>query len=84
MISGDDNTHIFHKFVSHRKNLNTIWKIDDDSSNLVEGVEAIAKAGIQHFESLFEEEVDLHLPKIVQSASFFPSFVFEEDNCEVM
>ena len=62
MIYGDDNTPFFHKFAAHRKNLNTIWKIHDDSSNLVEGVEAIAEVGIQHFEELFKEEADLHLP----------------------
>ena len=84
MICGDENAPFFHTFTAHTKNLNTIWKINDDSSNLVEGVEAIAEAGIQHFEFLFKEEADLHLPKIVQSAGFFPSFVFEAYNCELM
>ena len=55
MIYGDDNTHFFHKFAAHRKNLNSIWKINDDSGNLVEGSEAIAEAGIHHFEFLFKE-----------------------------
>ena len=43
LICGDDNTPFFHKFAAHRKNLNTIWKIHDDSGNLIEGVEAIAR-----------------------------------------
>ena len=80
MICGDDNTPFFHKFVAHRKNINTIWKIQDYSGNLVEG----AEAGIQHFEFLFKEEANLHLPEIVHSAGFFPSSVSEEDNCELM
>ena len=84
LICGDENAPFFHKFAAHRKNLNTIWKIHDDSSNLVEGVEAIAEAEIQHFEFLFKEEADLHLPEIVQSAGFFPSSVSEVDNCELM
>ena len=46
LLRGDENTHFFHKFSAHRKNLNTIWKIHDDSGDLVEGVEAIAEAGI--------------------------------------
>ena len=65
MICGDDNTPFFHKFAAHRKNLNSIWKINDDSGNPVEGSKAIAEARIHHFESMFKEEVDLHLPEIV-------------------
>ena len=75
LVCGDDNTPFFHKSLAHRKNINSIWKIYDDSSNLVEGSEAIAKAGIQHFETLFKEEDDLHLHEIVLSAGFFPSSV---------
>ena len=50
----------------------------------MEESEAIAEAGIQHFESLFKEEVDLHLPEIVHSAGYFPSSVSEDDNVELM
>ena len=81
---GDDNTPFFHKFAAHRKCRNSIWKLYDDSRNLVEESEAIAEAGIQHFESLFKEEVDLHLPEIVLSAGYFPSSVSEDENDELM
>ena len=50
----------------------------------MEGCEAIAEVGIQHFESLFKEEADLHLPEIVQSAGHFPSSVSEDENAELM
>ena len=33
---------------------------------------------------MFREEAELHLPEIVQSAGFFPSYVFEDDNSELM
>ena len=65
LICGDENTPFFHKYAAHRKCRNSIWKLHDDSGNLVEGSEAIAEAGIHHFESLFKEENDLHLPEIV-------------------
>jgi len=81
---GDDNTPFFHKFAAHRKCRNSIWKLFDDSGNLVEGSEAIAEAGIQHFKSLFKEEDDLHLPEIVHSAGHFPSSVSEDENVELM
>ena len=50
----------------------------------MEGSETIAEAGIQHFEILFKEEADLHLPKIVQSSGHFPSSVSEDENAELM
>ena len=53
LLCGDDNTPFFRKYATHRKNINSIWKIKDDSGNLVEGSEAIVEVGIQHFESLF-------------------------------
>ena len=35
-------THLFfHKFANQRKNLNSIWKIEDDRGNMVEGFEDI-------------------------------------------
>ena len=46
LLFGNDNMPYFHKFVAHRKNINTIWKIHDDSGKLVEGAEAIAEAEI--------------------------------------
>ena len=52
LLCGDDNTPFFHKYATHRKNINSIWKIKDDSGNLVEGFEAIVESRIQHFESL--------------------------------
>ena len=84
LICGDDNTPFFHKFAAHRKNINSIWNIHDDSGVLVEGTENIAGARIKHFEQLFKEEDDLHLPEIVQSAGFFPSSIIVEDNIELM
>ena len=50
----------------------------------MEGSEAIAEARIQHFEIIFKEEVDLHLPEIVHSAGHFPSSVSEDENAELM
>ena len=76
--------HFSTKFAAHRKSINSIWKIHDDSGLLVEGDENIAGARIKHFEHLFKEEDDLHLPEIVQSASFIPSSVTEEDNIQLM
>ena len=61
ILCGDDNTPFFHKYANHRKNVNSIWNIRDDGGNLVEGFEAIVRARVQHFETLFQDDKNLHL-----------------------
>ena len=62
LLCGDDNTPFFHKFANHSKNINSIWKIADDGGNLVEGFDSIVGVGVHHFETLFQEDKNLHLP----------------------
>ena len=61
ILCGDDNTPFFHKYANHRKNINSIWKIVDDGGNLVEGFDSIVGVGVHHFETLFQEDKNLHL-----------------------
>ena len=84
MLCGDDNTPFFHKYSSYRKDINSIWKIADNEGNVVEGFESIACAGVHHFETLFQEEKDLHLPEVVKSTGLFPSSISEGDNEDLM
>ena len=84
LLCGDDNTPFFHKFSNYRKIVNTIWKIANDEGNLDEGSESIAKEGVQHFESLFQEVKNLYLLEVVMSASFFSTSISEDDNEELM
>ena len=51
---------------------------------MVEGFDSIDKAWVQHFESLFQEDKNLHLPKIVKSAGFFPTSISEVENEDLM
>ena len=74
----------FHKYANHKKFINSIWKIADDRGNIVEGFETIAGAAIHHFESLFKEDDNLHLPKILDIAENFPSDISENENLELM
>ena len=69
---------ILHKFANHRKFINSIWKIADDRGNIVEGFESIVGAGVQHFETLFKEENNLHLPEILEIADKYPSDISVE------
>ena len=65
LLCGDDNTPFFHKYANNRKIINSIWKITDGDGNMVEGFEAIAEVGVKHFESLFQEESNLHLRELL-------------------
>ena len=84
LLCGDDNTPFFHKYANYRKIINSIWKIADGDGNMVEGFEAIAEAGVKHFESLFQEESNLHLPEIVTSTRYFSTSITEEENEDLM
>ena len=51
---------------------------------MVEGFDAIVEAGVKYFETLFQEENNIHLPEIVQSAGYFPTSITEEENEDLM
>ena len=59
----------------HRKNINSIWKIVENNGNIVEGFESIARVGVLHFDSLFQEDKDLCLPEIVKIAGNLPTSI---------
>ena len=80
LTCGDENTSFFHKYANHRKNVNSIWKIVDDGGNLVEGFDSLAGAGVNHFETLFQEDKNIHLPDIMKVAENFPTSVIEGEN----
>ena len=46
----------------------------------MEGFKDIVEAGVNHFETLFQDESNLHLPDVVKSASYFPTDISEEEN----
>ena len=84
LLCRDDNTPFFHKFANQRKNLNSIWKINDDGGNLVEGFDDIVVAAVNHFETLFQADTNLHLSKLLKISHNFPSSINAEDNSELM
>ena len=51
----DKNTIFFHKFSSHRKNINTIFEIKNRQANMVRYFEDKAEAGVDLFQNIFKE-----------------------------
>ena len=56
----------------------------DDGGSSVEGFEAIVGDGVKHFETLFEEDKILYLPKILKIAKNIPTFVSDEVSPDLM
>ena len=56
----------------------------DDDGQLVEGFESIAMDGVHHFETLFQEDKNLHLPNIMNIGEHFPSSIYVEENEALM
>ena len=52
---GDKNTKFFHRFSSHRKNINTIFEIRNSQGNMVRSFEEKAEAGVDFFQNIFKE-----------------------------
>ena len=50
----------------------------------MEGFEDIVEAGVKHFETLFQEESNLHFPDVVKSVGYFPTSISEEENEELI
>ena len=84
ILCGDDNTAFFHKHVNHRKNINSIWNIQNDDGIQVEGFESISKVGVQHFETLFQEEKNLHIMEIMKIVEHYPTSISMEENEDLM
>ena len=51
---------------------------------MVEGFDNIVAAGVNHFETLFKDDNNLSLPDIMKIAHNFPSFVFADENDDLM
>ena len=50
----------------------------------MEGFESIAKAGVHHFETLFQENENHHLPEIMKIIGHFPTSISDEENEDLM
>ena len=50
----------------------------------MEGFDSIAKAGVQHFEHLFQEDKILHLLEIMNIVELFPTSIYDLENEELM
>lgn len=53
--TGDQNMKFFQKFSNYRKSYNTIWELNDSSSDKIRGFSNLANLSMSHFEQWFKE-----------------------------
>jgi hypothetical protein len=64
--------------------VNTIWSLKDQTCRNLSSFEDLARLGSQHFKSLYSTDRRVSLDTIIQMELFFPRFVEEEDNLDLM
>jgi hypothetical protein len=77
---GDNNTKFFHSFSNHRRNINTIWELQDHGGTKVRGFKGLAELGVKHFEGIYKEPKRENLAEILKVISYFPRMINEELN----
>jgi hypothetical protein len=72
----DEIKNFFHQYANHRKNINTVWN--------VKGLDGSLIFSFNHFNEIFKENERVTIAEVVRMTTFFPSFVFEDDNISLM
>lgn len=52
---GDGNTIFFHSYASHRRNMNAVWDLNDDTGNVITGQDALHNAAYEFFGKLYAD-----------------------------
>lgn len=81
---GDENTKKIHLFANHRKNSNTMWKVEKADGTLDTSLEEIDKAGMDHFKSCYKADGRATIMEVTKITSYFPRFVEDEDNTSLL
>lgn len=68
MQVGDENLKKFQQFARDRREINTIWSMENESREKATNFRELAKTGTQHFRSLFQATREAPLVEIVRVA----------------
>ena len=79
----DINTHFFHRYASHHKNINTIWEIQNEEGIMISSRDKIKKDAETHFKSLFKDQRKYIIGNQMKVIEHYPSFFSKEEGLEV-
>jgi hypothetical protein len=75
LSSGDNNTRFFHQFASHRRNKKFIWDLESEDGSLLNRTEDIKQEAHKHFQSFYQEDMQISLQDQIEIAQLFPQMV---------
>lgn len=79
MELGDKNTQFFHKFASHRRNVNTIWSINDSMGTKMADPKSIEVTGFSHFKKHLEDPSTSNIADQLKVLRNYPSLFSKDD-----
>jgi len=80
---GDKKTKFFHKFVSHRRNVNTIWSLDDKKGDIQRSLPGMKYVAKGFFEGVYDNPLGEDLLSQLHSLEHMPQFFTQGDNEEL-
>ena len=76
--AGDKNTKYFHRFASHRRNINTILEIWDEARGIAILFKEKAKVAVDHFQKRFIAPPRCPIYEILEVLNLFPQLITEK------
>lgn len=83
MHEGDENTNFYHKFSNGRKEVNTIWQLQNEQGQIVNTFPQLSELATSHFKHTYSAPRDTNLAEIIKVAQLFPRFVEQEEGDEL-
>lgn len=79
LAHGDKNSKNFHNFASARRNMNTIWEIQDAQGLLISGTDQLKLEVVNFFGNIYKDVGDCVLQDQIKVARLYPRFFNEHD-----
>jgi len=80
----DEYTNKIHHYANHRRNVNTIWMMQNGEGEEANSFEDLGKLELEHFGDVYKEDSKATFVQVVKMTTFFPSFVNDMSNESLM
>jgi len=83
LAGGDDNKKFFHMCANNRRNVNTIWEINNFNGYRAKYFKKIVEVGKQHFKNIFKDHEHVNIGEIMKILRLFHMLVDDNINREL-
>ena len=80
LAEGDNNTNFFHNYANHRRNVNTIIDIQDETGTMEKQFQEKTTVAVKHFSTLFTKPTRCPVIEILEVLRHFPKLINEDMN----